>query len=117
MDLFSQVKKVRKKMEVHASFFEIYGGKCRDLFNDKNEVKILEDKNGTVNMLDMKESVAKTGQELIDLIEYGFSIRQTHSTTHNDTSSRSHAICRILLKEDEESEDFGQLFIVDLAVK
>lgn len=32
-------------------------------------------------------------------MEYGNSIRTTHSTKANDTSSRSHAICTIMLKD------------------
>jgi len=30
------------------SFFEIYGGRCYDLLNNKNKLNILEDKNNNV---------------------------------------------------------------------
>jgi kinesin family protein 2/24 len=41
------------------------------------------------------------------------STRTTHATVANDTSSRSHAICQILVKKG--GEDFGKLVLVDLA--
>lgn len=39
--------------------------------------------------------------------------RTTHATVANDTSSRSHAICQILVKK--EKEVMGKLVLVDLA--
>ena len=41
------------------------------------------------------------------------SARTTHATVANDTSSRSHAICQVLVKKG--NEDFGKLVLVDLA--
>lgn len=41
------------------------------------------------------------------------SARTTHATVANDTSSRSHAICQILIKRG--NEDVGKLILVDLA--
>ena len=98
------------------SFFEIYSGKCFDLFGDQNQIKILEDKDGSANMKGIEEKSCESADELIDMLEYGFSIRQTHSTMHNDTSSRSHAICKIKVGSVDGSSEDGQLFIVDLAV-
>mmetsp|Transcript_66215 Transcript_66215/g.98105 ORF Transcript_66215/g.98105 Transcript_66215/m.98105 type:complete len:110 (-) Transcript_66215:1106-1435(-) len=41
--------------------------------------------------------------------------RTTHSTEANDTSSRSHAICQILLRDKATSRLRGKLSLVDLA--
>lgn len=41
------------------------------------------------------------------------SARTTHATVANDTSSRSHAICQIIIKKG--SSDAGKLILVDLA--
>jgi kinesin family protein 2/24 len=41
------------------------------------------------------------------------SARTTHATVANDTSSRSHAICQIIVKK--VNEDVGKLILVDLA--
>lgn len=40
-------------------------------------------------------------------------VRTTHATVANDTSSRSHGICQILVKKDKET--VGKLVLVDLA--
>jgi len=39
--------------------------------------------------------------------------RTTHSTAANDTSSRSHSICQVLIRKG--SNDIGKLVLVDLA--
>ena len=41
------------------------------------------------------------------------SARTTHATVANDTSSRSHAICQIIIKKGDS--DVGKLVLVDLA--
>lgn len=40
-------------------------------------------------------------------------VRTTHATTANDTSSRSHAICQVFIKKGDD--DVGKLVLVDLA--
>ena len=34
-------------------------------------------------------------EEMLQVISYGNSVRTTHQTVANDTSSRSHAICQV----------------------
>ena len=46
-------------------------------------------------------------------MEQGNQSRTTHATVANDTSSRSHAICQILIKKS--NEEVGKLVLVDLA--
>ena len=53
-------------------------------------------------------------KEMIDMIEFAHSERTTHATSSNDTSSRSHAICQIHIKEGN-GKLMGKLFLVDLA--
>lgn len=52
---------------------------------------------------------------MIKTIELAHSIRTTHSTTSNDESSRSHAICQINLRKREQKKLLSKLTIVDLA--
>ena len=50
------------------------------------------------------------------MIEFAHSERTTHATSSNDTSSRSHAICSITIKEGNPSgKSMGKLLLVDLA--
>jgi kinesin family protein 2/24 len=77
------------------SFFEIYGGRCYDLLNKQNKLNILEDKNQNVQIQGLEERLVGSADEMYSMIEYGNSVRTTHQTVANDTSSRSHAICQV----------------------
>jgi hypothetical protein len=52
---------------------------------------------------------------LAALLEEGHQGRTTHQTEANDTSSRSHAICQILLRDRVTDKLQGKLSLVDLA--
>jgi kinesin family protein 2/24 len=73
--------------------YEIYGGKIYDLLNNHEQLKLMEDKAQKVQIHGLKEQFVQSEQELLDLITMGSSVRTTHATKANDTSSRSHAIC------------------------
>lgn len=77
------------------SFFEIYGGRLYDLLNNKNKLQVLEDKNQKVQIFGLEERIAETPEEMHEIIEIANSIRTTHNTVTNETSSRSHAICNV----------------------
>lgn len=73
-------------------------------------------------MTGLSEQVVKSPEAMIDLIKFGSSVRQTHATASNDTSSRSHAVCTIRLYEmtqdshgHEKRTKSGTLLLVDLA--
>ena len=95
------------------SFFEIYGGKCMDLLNNKKKLQILEDKNNKIQVFGLEEKEAFSSSDVQQIIDYGHSIRTTHQTAANDTSSRSHAICQISIKI--KGQQSGKLLLVDLA--
>ena len=54
---------------------------------------------------------------MLEMINYGATVRTTHATKANDTSSRSHAVCTISIMEDKGRgpEPHGKLLLVDLA--
>ena len=100
--------------------FEILGSSCTDLFNEEigegSKIDILEDKFGHVNVVNVKEYEIQSVEQFHDLIVNGFSHRQTATTFKNDTSSRSHAICKIRIQNTvlKGIED-GKIFVIDLA--
>lgn len=97
------------------AIFEIYGGRIQDLLNNRNRLKVLEDGKGEVIVSGLEEFQASTPQEFLSLIEQGQSNRTTHATEANDVSSRSHAICQILLRDKTNGKLRGKLSLVDLA--
>lgn len=100
---------------VTMSYFEIYGGRVQDLLNKRSRLKVLEDGNGEVVVSGLKEFEASDPAHLLGLIEIADKKRTTHATEANDTSSRSHAICQIVLRDKETSKLRGKLSLVDLA--
>ncbi len=64
-------------------------------------------------MYGLEEKQAFSASEVQQIIDYGHSVRTTHQTTANDTSSRSHAICQI--KIVLSGRLLGKLLLVDLA--
>ena len=105
-------------LSFYISFFEIYGGRLYDLLNNKNKLQVLDDQNGKTQIYGLQEIYAGSPDEMRMIIDKGNSIRTTHNTVTNATSSRSHAICNIIIKEKNKKNKynfFGKLSLVDLA--
>lgn len=109
-DLFRMVSRTTI---FYVSFYEIYGGKCFDLLNNHEKLRIMEDRNGNIQVFGLVERPAESAKEVHSLIEYGNAARTTHSTTSNDDSSRSHAICQLVIRDN--GKIIGTLRLVDLA--
>ncbi|KAI8621369.1 P-loop containing nucleoside triphosphate hydrolase protein [Chytriomyces sp. MP71] len=102
--------------EFLASFFEILGTQATDLLNYPTELTILEDVMGHVQVKGVTEQQVTNSQQLMDLISKGAAYRKTVGTAKNDTSSRSHAVCRIRIKDLRHPDaDEGILYLLDLA--
>ena len=112
--LFQESQKIKKKFEFYISFFEIYGGRLYDLLNNKNKLQVFDDSKGVTQIFGLQEFLAETKEDMKLIIDRANSIRTTHNTVTNETSSRSHAICNIVIRE-KGSKEFGKLSLVDLA--
>ncbi|MCJ1358637.1 MAG: hypothetical protein MMC33_008637 [Icmadophila ericetorum] len=87
-----------------------------DLLNDRRRISVMEDSFGESQLVGIVEHKPGSADELLKLIDKGMSFRTSAATLKNDSSSRSHAVCRIRIvnKDDAEVPD-GLLFLVDLA--
>ena len=99
---------------VYVTFFEIYGGRIQDLLNERKRLKVLEDGKGEVQITGLEEFEAVDAEQFLSLIDAGNEKRTTHATEANDTSSRSHAICQVLLRDKKTGRLRGKLSLVDL---
>jgi kinesin family member 2/24 len=114
---------------VNVSFFELYSGGIQDLLNERNRCKLLEDGKGEIQVQGLKETEVETVSQLQDIMRTGATERTTHTTEANDSSSRSHSICQIILREKHGSASgapssgensgpgkfVGKISLVDLA--
>ena len=99
--------------QVFISYFEIYGGRCQDLLNNRQRLQVREDGTGEVVVGDLQEVEVETFDQLYSIMEIGNGKRTTHATESNDESSRSHAICQIALRVKNKLK--GRLTLIDLA--
>lgn len=114
-DLYQQNVKLNLNFDFYISFYEIYGGRLFDLLNNRNTLQVLDDKNGKVQIYGLIEILAESTEQMHTIIDNANNIRTTHNTVTNETSSRSHAICNVIVKKQNSDEVFGKLALVDLA--
>ena len=115
IDIFNNLnKKEYSDLEIWVSFYEIYCNKLFDLLNNKNILQAREDGKGNICIAGLVEKNTKNIQELLDIIDYGLSLRTVGITGANLDSSRSHAILQIAIKTIY-GENFSKISFIDLA--
>ncbi|RYP05351.1 hypothetical protein DL764_003844 [Monosporascus ibericus] len=100
--------------QVYMTIIDLAGNSAFDLLNSRKPISILEDSFGVTQLAGANEHLVQDRDEMMDLIERAASFRRTAPTLKNDASSRSHAICRIRIKNPSNDSD-GLLYLIDLA--
>ena len=116
---------------VRVSYFEVYNEHVRDLLapparstsaNSSHYLKIREHPTEGPYVKDLTDVPVKNYNELMRYMKAGDAARTTASTKMNDTSSRSHAVFTIVLKQmqhdfatDSTTERLARIRLVDLA--
>lgn len=111
---------------VHVSYFEVYNEHVRDLLtprtNPPQYLKIRESKSDGVYVQNLTDSAVKSYSDVERLMKMGDQNRTVASTKMNDTSSRSHAVFTLTLRQiqhdiatDSTIERTARMRLVDLA--
>ena len=83
-------------LQLHVSFIQLLGNTATDLLGDTSgSVGIMEDKFGKITMVGAQETRLQSSQHFLEVTRAALGRRTTSTTFKNDTSSRSHAVCRI----------------------
>lgn len=128
-DLFQRIESSSPpniSYNVRVSYFEVYNEHVRDLLVPRSDppyyLKIRESPTEGPYIKDLKDVPVKNYAEILRYMRMGDSSRTTASTKMNDTSSRSHAVFTIMLKQihhdlstDETTERLARIRLVDLA--
>lgn len=111
---------------VHVTYFEIYNEHVRDLLTPRTNppvyLKIRESKSDGVYVQNLTDSPVKSYEDVERLMKMGDQNRTVAHTKMNDTSSRSHAVFTLTLKQiqhdiatDSTIERTARMRLVDLA--
>lgn len=132
-DLFERIAAAQEETpnisyNVRVSYFEVYNEHVRDLLvpvvphQPPYYLKIRESPTEGPYVKDLTEVPVRSLDEILRYLRIGDSNRTTASTKMNDTSSRSHAVFTIMLKQihhdletDETTERSSRIRLVDLA--
>ncbi|KAF9932111.1 Kinesin-like protein kif21b [Linnemannia zychae] len=95
--------------QVYVSFLELYNEELIDLLQTqprarKDTIQVREDGFGGISWQGVKEQQVASAQELLDWLQKGSLCRTTAATDMNQTSSRSHAIFSVILKQQKAEE-------------
>ncbi|XP_006859940.1 PREDICTED: kinesin-like protein KIF19-like [Chrysochloris asiatica] len=123
-DLFQAIEETSDNMDysVSMSYLEIYNEVIRDLLNPSSGfLDLREDSRGSIQIAGITEVSTSNAQEIMELLTKGNRQRTQEPTATNRTSSRSHAVLQVTVRqwsrgsELAEAVRIGRLFMVDLA--
>ncbi|KAG1101366.1 hypothetical protein G6F42_017519 [Rhizopus arrhizus] len=101
-------------LQTWVGYYEVYQGQLLDLLNNRKKLIPREDGRGNIVITGLKEHRIHSLTTLKQVFEFGNRERSTSKTQTNDSSSRSHAVLQILLK-NRNSAIHGKLNFIDLA--
>ncbi|KAL3798424.1 hypothetical protein HJC23_005077 [Cyclotella cryptica] len=91
---------------VSASFLEVYGEDIYDLLDeDRTSLKLREDTNGQVFVVGLRKNPVVNADDAMGILNTGTMNRTTAATLMNCTSSRSHAVFTIHLKQTTRTSE------------
>ena len=116
-DIFNNLNKRSpndEQLYVACSFFEIYSGRVFDLMNNRDHLRVMEDKTGTINVVNLREIEVCSVEDVYEILQEGAKCRTSGQNAVNNVSSRSHAIFQLKLRRasvrntSHKSSLFGQ---------
>ncbi|XP_016381116.1 kinesin-like protein KIF19 isoform X2 [Sinocyclocheilus rhinocerous] len=123
-DLFKAIEETSDDMQysVSMSYLEIYNEMIRDLLNPSSGfLDLREDSKGEIQVAGITEVSTINAREIMELLMKGNKQRTQEPTAANQTSSRSHAVLQVAVRQQSRCRDilqevrFARLFMIDLA--
>ncbi|XP_036691211.1 kinesin-like protein KIF19 isoform X1 [Balaenoptera musculus] len=123
-DLFCAIEETSNDMEyeVSMSYLEIYNEMIRDLLNPAlGYLELREDSKGVIQVAGITEVSTVNAKEIMQLLMKGNRQRTQEPTAANQTSSRSHAVLQVAVRQRSRVKSVlqevrqGRLFMIDLA--
>ncbi|XP_073427062.1 kinesin-like protein KIF18B isoform X2 [Dendrobates tinctorius] len=123
IELYQRIEAVKeeKSCEVLISYLEVYNEQIQDLLEPKGFLAIREDSQKGVVVQGLSFHQPKSAKQLLQMLANGNLNRAQHPTDANATSSRSHAVFQIYVKQKDRTASINQdirvakMSLIDLA--
>ncbi|XP_042749275.1 kinesin-like protein KIF18B [Lagopus leucura] len=116
-----EARRDEKSCEVLVSYQEVYNEQIHDLLEPKGPLAIREDPEKGVVVQGLSFHQPKSAEQLLEMLANGNKNRTQHPTDANATSSRSHAVFQIYVKQQDRVVGLAQdlrvakMSLIDLA--
>ncbi|XP_050790873.1 kinesin-like protein KIF18B [Gopherus flavomarginatus] len=116
-----EARKEEKSCEVLISYQEVYNEQIHDLLEPKGPLAIREDPEKGVVVQGLSFHQPKSAEQLLEMLASGNRNRTQHPTDANATSSRSHAVFQIYVKQQDrvvgitQDVQVAKMSLIDLA--
>ncbi|XP_071773301.2 kinesin-like protein KIF18A [Centroberyx gerrardi] len=122
-DLFRRMDEVKeeKVFDIAFSYLEVYNEQIRDLLANVGPLAVREDSSKGVVVQGLTLHQPKSAEHLLEALDYGNRNRTQHPTDMNATSSRSHAVFQIYLRQQDKTASLNpnvcvaKMSLIDLA--
>ncbi|NXF96219.1 KI18A protein, partial [Eubucco bourcierii] len=123
MALYNCIDQIKedKICTVAVSYLEVYNEQIRDLLVNSGPLAVREDAEKGVVVQGLTLHQPKSAEEILQMLDYGNRNRTQHPTDVNASSSRSHAIFQIYLRQQDKTASITQnvriakMSLIDLA--
>ncbi|XP_015239443.1 PREDICTED: kinesin-like protein KIF18A [Cyprinodon variegatus] len=113
--------KEEKEFTVAFSYLEVYNEQIRDLLANVGPLAVREDSSKGVVVQGLTLHKPKSAEHILEALDSGNRIRTQHPTDMNATSSRSHAVFQIYLRQQDKTASINpnvciaKMSLIDLA--
>ncbi|NXS09463.1 KI18A protein, partial [Neodrepanis coruscans] len=123
MTLYDRMDQIKedKTCYITVSYLEIYNEQIRDLLVNSGPLAVREDDQQGVVVQGLSLHQPKSAEEVLQMLDFGNKNRTQHPTDVNASSSRSHAVFQIYLRQQDKTASINQnihlakMSLIDLA--
>ncbi|XP_036114520.1 kinesin-like protein KIF18A isoform X1 [Molossus molossus] len=123
LDLYKSMDEIKEEKicSTAVSYLEVYNEQIRDLLVNSGPLAVREDAQKGVVVQGLTLHQPKSSEEILRLLDNGNKNRTQHPTDMNATSSRSHAVFQIYLRQQDKTASIDQnvriakMSLIDLA--
>ncbi|NXJ19540.1 KI18A protein, partial [Dicrurus megarhynchus] len=123
MTLYKRMDQIKedKTCDIAVSYLEVYNEQIRDLLVNSGPLAVREDGQQGVIVQGLTLHQPKSAEEILQMLDYGNKNRTQHPTDVNASSSRSHAVFQIYLRQQDKTASINQniriakMSLIDLA--